>query len=73
MIYLNYPNNPTGAVADEEFLLGASRWCVETDTIFCYDNAYSEMTFDDYVAPGSCKWPKATGPSSSVRCRRRST
>lgn len=53
MIYLNYPNNPTGAVCDTNFLLTASRWCVETDTIFCYDNAYSEMTFDDYVAPSA--------------------
>ncbi|MDD1771691.1 MAG: aminotransferase class I/II-fold pyridoxal phosphate-dependent enzyme [Methanomassiliicoccales archaeon] len=53
MLYLNYPNNPTGAVTDEKFLLSASRWCVETNTIFCYDNAYSEMTFDDYIAPSA--------------------
>ena len=26
-------------------------WCKDTETILCYDNAYSEMTFDDYVAP----------------------
>jgi LL-diaminopimelate aminotransferase len=51
MLYLNYPNNPTGAVAPKEFLWKAANWCVETDTIFCYDNAYSEMTFDDYSAP----------------------
>jgi LL-diaminopimelate aminotransferase len=61
MIYLNYPNNPTGAVADEEFLLGASRWCVETDTILCYDNAYSEMTFDDYVAPSALQVAQGDG------------
>jgi len=53
MIYLNYPNNPTGAVCDKSFLLKAHRWCNETNTIFCYDNAYSEMTFDDYVAPSA--------------------
>ncbi|HSV42456.1 MAG TPA: aminotransferase class I/II-fold pyridoxal phosphate-dependent enzyme, partial [Methanomassiliicoccales archaeon] len=51
MLYLNYPNNPTGAVASKEFLWKASNWCVETDTILAYDNAYSEMTFDDYSAP----------------------
>jgi LL-diaminopimelate aminotransferase len=51
MIYLNYPNNPTGAAADGSFLKKALRWCNDTDTILCYDNAYSEMTFDDYVAP----------------------
>ena len=53
MLYLNYPNNPTGAVATKEFLWRATTWCTETDTIFCYDNAYSEMTFDDYVAPSA--------------------
>ena len=61
MIYLNYPNNPTGAVCDETFLLSASRWCVETDTIFCYDNAYSEMTFDDYVAPSALQVAQGDG------------
>jgi len=61
MIYLNYPNNPTGAVCDTEFLLKASRWCVETDTILCYDNAYSEMTFDDYVAPSALEVAQGDG------------
>lgn len=51
MLYLNYPNNPTGATATSSFLKDALRWCDETETILCYDNAYSEMTFDDYVAP----------------------
>lgn len=51
MMYLNYPNNPTGAVATRASLQRALRWCNDTDTILCYDNAYSEMTFDDYVAP----------------------
>jgi LL-diaminopimelate aminotransferase len=51
MLFLNYPNNPTGATASKEYLTHAAHWCVETDTIFAYDNAYSEMTFDDYVAP----------------------
>jgi LL-diaminopimelate aminotransferase len=51
MLYLNYPNNPTGATATTPFLRDALRWCNETETILCYDNAYSEMTFDDYVAP----------------------
>jgi LL-diaminopimelate aminotransferase len=51
MLYLNYPNNPTGAVASKDFLWKASTWCVETDTIMAYDNAYSEMTYDDYSAP----------------------
>ena len=51
MMYLNYPNNPTGAVASRASLRRALRWCNDTGTILCYDNAYSEMTFDDYIAP----------------------
>lgn len=51
MLYLNYPNNPTGAVADGAYLMKVLRWCNDTETILCYDNAYSEMTFDDFVAP----------------------
>ncbi|MDW5562269.1 MAG: aminotransferase class I/II-fold pyridoxal phosphate-dependent enzyme [Methanomassiliicoccus sp.] len=51
MLFLNYPNNPTGATATTQFLKEALRWCEETETILCYDNAYSEMTFDDYIAP----------------------
>lgn len=61
MIYLNYPNNPTGAVCDKGFLLAASRWCNETETILCYDNAYSEMTFDDYVAPSALQVAQGDG------------
>ncbi|NLK25739.1 MAG: aminotransferase class I/II-fold pyridoxal phosphate-dependent enzyme [Euryarchaeota archaeon] len=51
MLYLNYPNNPTGAVASRDYLKNVMSWCKDTETILCYDNAYSEMTFDDYVAP----------------------
>jgi len=51
MIYLNYPNNPTGATADRAFLQEITEWSEETGTILCYDNAYSEITFDGYEAP----------------------
>ncbi len=51
MLYLNYPNNPTGAVATKSHLKKVLRWCNDHNTILCYDNAYSEITFDDYVAP----------------------
>lgn len=51
MMYMNYPNNPTGAIATDAFLEEMLEWCDETHTIMCYDNAYSEITFDDYVAP----------------------
>lgn len=51
MIFLNYPNNPTGAVCDKQFLKTAADFCEENNLILCYDNAYSEFTFDNYVAP----------------------
>ena len=58
MIYLNYPNNPTGAVVSRDNLQKALRWCNDTGTILCYDNAYSEMTFDEYVAPSVLEFGK---------------
>ncbi len=49
--FVNYPNNPTAAVATRDYLKELVKWSRATDTIVCYDNAYSEMTFDGYVAP----------------------
>ena len=51
MLYLNYPNNPTGATCDVAYLKKVYDWCQENGTILCYDNAYSEMCYDGYVAP----------------------
>ena len=51
ILYLNYPNNPTAAVAPREYLERVVRRCRELDILLVYDNAYSEMTFDGYVAP----------------------
>ncbi|MFI5311098.1 MAG: aminotransferase class I/II-fold pyridoxal phosphate-dependent enzyme [Gemmatimonadales bacterium] len=51
LLYLNYPNNPTGAVAPLEYLERVVRRCAELRIILVYDNPYSEMTFDGYVAP----------------------
>jgi LL-diaminopimelate aminotransferase len=51
ILYLNYPNNPTAAVAPRDYLQKVVRWCQAHDVLLAYDNAYSEMTFDGYVAP----------------------
>ncbi len=51
LMFLNYPNNPTGAVCDKKFLEEAMGFCREHDIIMAYDNAYSEFTFGDYAAP----------------------
>lgn len=46
MIYLNYPNNPTTAVADLDFLKKLVAFCAQYGIIIAYDNAYSEIYFD---------------------------
>ncbi len=51
ILYLNYPNNPTAAVAPRDYLKKVVDWCATHDILLVYDNAYSEMTFDGYVAP----------------------
>ncbi|MBM3897357.1 MAG: aminotransferase class I/II-fold pyridoxal phosphate-dependent enzyme [Thaumarchaeota archaeon] len=50
-IFLNYPNNPTGAVADSSYLKRAFDICREKGAYMCYDNAYSEMTYGGFKAP----------------------
>ncbi|MFW9949850.1 MAG: aminotransferase class I/II-fold pyridoxal phosphate-dependent enzyme [Candidatus Thorarchaeota archaeon] len=51
MMYLNYPNNPTGAIAPKEFLKKVVDYAEDYGFIIVYDNPYSEFTFDDYIAP----------------------
>jgi len=51
MMFLNYPNNPTGATVDKKFLQDAVEFAKENKMILCYDNAYSEVTYDNYKAP----------------------
>ncbi len=51
MIFLNYPNNPTGAVLDRRDLKEIVEYAKDNNIILCYDNAYSEIGFDGYRAP----------------------
>jgi LL-diaminopimelate aminotransferase len=51
VLFLNYPNNPTAAIAPREYLTDIVRRCRERDILLVYDNAYSEMAFDGYVPP----------------------
>jgi len=51
VLYLNYPNNPTAAIAPIEYLQRVVKRCRELDILLVYDNAYSEMAFDGYVPP----------------------
>jgi len=51
MMFLNYPNNPTAATVDKKFLKKAVDFAKDNNIILCYDNAYSEITYDEYKAP----------------------
>ena len=48
ILYLNYPYNPTGAVADKEFFQKAVEFAKTYDIIVCHDAAYTEIAFDGY-------------------------
>lgn len=51
ILYLNYPNNPTTALAPREYLKEIVDFCHEHDLLLVYDNAYSELAFDGYRPP----------------------
>jgi LL-diaminopimelate aminotransferase len=59
LMFLNYPNNPTGAVVSQDLFervvdIGRSR-----EILIVHDNAYSETTYDGYVAPSFLQTPGA--------------
>ena len=51
MAYLNYPNNPTAAVAPREYLRRVVEVCLRNEIVLAYDNPYVELGYDDYRAP----------------------
>jgi len=51
ILYLNYPNNPTAAIAPADYLERVVKRCRELDILLVYDNAYSEIAYDGYVPP----------------------
>ena len=51
LMFLNYPNNPTAAVASVEFYQEAVEFARRHDLIIASDAAYSEMCYDGYKAP----------------------
>ena len=50
LMFINYPNNPTGAVADKSFFEKVVKFAKKYDILVCHDFAYSEMTYDGYKA-----------------------
>ena len=51
IVFLNYPNNPTAAVANPSYLERSVAICREHGILLAYDNAYCDLTFDNYRAP----------------------
>jgi LL-diaminopimelate aminotransferase len=59
LVFLNYPNNPTAAVAGLEYLEKTVSICRAHGIVLAYDNPYCELTFDGYRAPSIFEVPGA--------------
>jgi LL-diaminopimelate aminotransferase len=59
LLYINYPNNPTGAVVPDGFFERVVEFAGEHDVLVVHDNAYSETTYDGYRAPSFLETPGA--------------
>ncbi|HEX3275578.1 MAG TPA: aminotransferase class I/II-fold pyridoxal phosphate-dependent enzyme [Gemmatimonadales bacterium] len=59
LVFVNYPNNPTAAVATSEYLERTVALCRRHDILLAYDNAYCDLTFDGYRAPSIFEIPGA--------------
>jgi LL-diaminopimelate aminotransferase len=59
LMFVNYPNNPTGAVVPEGFFDTVVSFAREYEILVVHDNAYSETTYDGYVAPSFLATPGA--------------
>ena len=51
VLWINYPNNPTGAIADLQFFEDVVKFAKKNDIAVMHDNCYSEVTFDGYKPP----------------------
>jgi LL-diaminopimelate aminotransferase len=59
LLYLNYPNNPTGAILPDGLFERAVEFGREHDVLIVHDASYTETTFDGYVAPSFLETPGA--------------
>lgn len=59
LLYLNYPNNPTGAIAPDGLFEQAVAFAHAHDLLVVHDASYTETTFDGYVAPSFLATPGA--------------
>jgi LL-diaminopimelate aminotransferase len=59
LMFFNYPNNPTGAVVPDGLFESVVEFATKHDILAVHDNAYSETTYDGYVAPSFLATPGA--------------
>lgn len=59
LLWINYPNNPTGALATKEFFAELVDFCRRYQILLCHDHAYSEMAYDGYKPPSVLEIPGA--------------
>lgn len=59
MMFINYPNNPTGAVAGDDFYNRVIDFARVYNILIIHDAAYSEMTYDGYTPPSFLQYPGA--------------
>lgn len=59
LMWLNYPNNPTGAVAPRAFFEEAVAFCRKYEILLCHDAPYADVCFDGYRAPSLLEVPGA--------------
>jgi LL-diaminopimelate aminotransferase len=59
VLFLGYPNNPTTAVVQDGFFEKVVAFAKKYDVVVVHDNAYSELTYDGYVAPSFLSVPGA--------------
>ncbi|MDY6142621.1 MAG: LL-diaminopimelate aminotransferase [Arcanobacterium sp.] len=59
IMFLGYPNNPTGAIAPVEYFDKAIAFCREHGILLAHDNAYADLSYDGYVAPSILERPGA--------------
>ncbi|MDG1989654.1 MAG: LL-diaminopimelate aminotransferase [Dehalococcoidia bacterium] len=59
ILWINYPNNPIGAIANDDFYNKVIEWGIQHEIIIAHDLAYSEVTYDGYIAPSILEYPNA--------------
>ena len=59
IMFLGYPNNPTGACATDEYFDRAIEFCIEHGILLAHDNAYCDICYDGYRAPSILERPRA--------------